>query len=76
MIVEISSIDLSPVSSILALVVLKSLCNVSKAMTIAIVSNGFLPSVIAALSRLNRYRTSAKISTTGLSNPLGLLAAG
>ena len=76
MIVKISSIDLSPVSNMLAVVVSKSLCNVSKAMIIAIVSNGSLPSVIAALSRYYKSRTSAKISTTGLSNTLSLLAAG
>lgn len=68
--------DLSPASRRLAVDESKSSCRMSRAITIAMVSQGSRPGVIAVQSRLHRYRTSAKICMTGLSYTFGLFIWG
>lgn len=71
---KISLMNLFHVVSMLTMVVLKSMCSISKAIIVAIILNGSFPFVIVALSYLHKYYTLAKITTIDLSNSLGLLA--
>lgn len=69
-------IDLFPVFSRLAIMVLKLLCSKLSAITIAIVSQRSRFGVIAIQRRLQRYLTLAKIYITDLLYSFGLLILG